>query len=141
MLFRKILVGFDGSKGSWEALRRALALAAPFSAEVWALSVIEIPHWTAAVAEVDEQRALLEERYRQLHDEARQVAAQKGISFHTLVKVGHSAQTLVSTARAGEFDLLVIGHSGHSGVWGTFLGTTADKVVRHAPCTVMVVRW
>jgi|DewCreStandDraft_1066081.scaffolds.fasta_scaffold26492_1 nucleotide-binding universal stress UspA family protein len=141
MLFRKILVGFDGSKGSWEALRRAIALAKQFSTELWALSVIEIPYWTAAVGEVDEQRALLEERYRQLHSEARRLAAQEGVSLQTLVKVGHSAQTLVSSARAGEFDLLVIGHSGHSGVWGTFLGTTADKVVRHAPCTVMVVRW
>jgi nucleotide-binding universal stress UspA family protein len=140
MLFRKVLVGFDGSKGSWEALRRAISLAKQCSAEVSALSVIEIPYWPAAVGEVDEQRALLEDSFRQLHDEARRLAAQEGVSLQTLVKAGHPAQTLVNTARAGEFDLLVIGQSGHSGVWGTFLGTTADKVVRHAPCTVMVVR-
>lgn len=37
-------------------------------------------------------------------------------------------------------DLLIIGHSGHSGIWGRLLGTTADKVVDHAPCSVLVVR-
>jgi len=140
MLFRKVLVGFDGSKGSWEALRRAISLARQCSAEISALSVIEIPYWPAAVGEVDEQRALFEESYRRLHEEARHVATQQGVSLQTVIKAGHPAQTLVNTARAGEFDLLVIGHSGHSGVWGMLLGTTAEKVVRHAPCTVMVVR-
>ena len=37
-------------------------------------------------------------------------------------------------------DLLIIGHSGHSGIWGRLLGTMADKVVDHAPCSVLVVR-
>jgi nucleotide-binding universal stress UspA family protein len=35
---------------------------------------------------------------------------------------------------------LIIGHRGHSGIWGRLLGTTADKVVDHAPCSVLVVR-
>jgi hypothetical protein len=37
-------------------------------------------------------------------------------------------------------DLVVIGHSGLSGVWGLFLGTTAEKVSRHAACSVRIVR-
>ena len=37
-------------------------------------------------------------------------------------------------------DLLVIGHSGRSGIWGRVLGTTADKIVDHAHCSVLVVR-
>jgi hypothetical protein len=35
---------------------------------------------------------------------------------------------------------VVIGHTGHSGVWGLFLGTTAEKVSRHAACSVLIVR-
>jgi nucleotide-binding universal stress UspA family protein len=47
-----------------------------------------------------------------------------------------------STPAAEELDadLIVIGHSGHSGVWGLFLGTTAEKVSRHAPCSILIVR-
>jgi nucleotide-binding universal stress UspA family protein len=53
---------------------------------------------------------------------------------------GHAAQRVVEFARKEGADLIVIGHSGHSSVWGTFLGTTADKIVRHAACSVLVVR-
>jgi nucleotide-binding universal stress UspA family protein len=34
----------------------------------------------------------------------------------------------------------VIGHSGHSRVWGRFLGDAASKIVGHARCAVLVVR-
>jgi nucleotide-binding universal stress UspA family protein len=36
--------------------------------------------------------------------------------------------------------LVVVGHTGHSGVWGRFLGTTAEKVSRHAAGSVLIVR-
>jgi nucleotide-binding universal stress UspA family protein len=49
-------------------------------------------------------------------------------------------KSLPSDARDAEPDPLFVGHSGHSGLWGTFLGTTADKVVRHAPRSVFIVR-
>jgi nucleotide-binding universal stress UspA family protein len=42
-MFKKILVGFDGSKTAWEALRYGLALARDDGASVWALAVEE-PH-------------------------------------------------------------------------------------------------
>jgi len=43
-------------------------------------------------------------------------------------------------AQEGKFDLILVGHSGLSGVWAKFLGTTAEKVSRHAPCSVLIVR-
>ncbi len=141
-MYRKILVGFDGSVGAKAALRHAIVLAQTFGAELWAISVIEVPRWaTATVAEIDEQRRLAEQELSRLQEEARREAAEHGLDLHVITHVGHPAQLLLQEAQRGRFDLLVIGHSGHSGVWGTFLGTTADKVVRHAPCSVLVVRW
>ncbi|MFN3336467.1 MAG: universal stress protein [Thermomicrobium sp.] len=141
-MYRKILVGFDGSPGAKAAMRHAIELARTFGAELWSLSVIETPQWaTATVGEVDEQRRLIEQELERLQEAARQQAAEYGIELHTITRIGHPAQLLVQEAQRGMFNLLVIGHSGHSGVWGIFLGTTADKVVRHAPCSVLVVRW
>jgi len=141
-MYRKILVGFDGSRGAQEALRHAIAVAQAFGAELWALSVIEIPQLaTATVGEVDEQRRLIEQEFKTLQERAQQLAREAGVTVQTITRVGHPAQLLVQEAQRGGFDLLVIGHSGHSGIWGVFLGTTADKVVRHAPCTVLVTRW
>lgn len=48
---------------------------------------------------------------------------------------GHKAQTIVRYAKEGGLDLIVLGHGGHHG-WGRFAGSTADKVVDHAPYTV-----
>ena len=56
------------------------------------------------------------------------------------MRPGHPAQTIVEVAKEGKFDLILVGHSGLSGVWAAFLGTTAEKVSRHAPCSVLIVR-
>ncbi len=53
---------------------------------------------------------------------------------------GHPAQQIVQVAQEHRADLIVIGHSGHSGVWGRFLGSTAEKVSRHAACSVLLAR-
>jgi len=141
-MYRKILVGFDGSPGAQAALRHAIELARLFGAELWSLSVIEIPQWgTATIAEIDEQRRIVEQELSTLQEAAHQQVTEFGVELHTVTRTGHPAQLLVQEAQRGAFDLLVIGHSGRSGVWGVFLGTTADKVVRHAPCSVLVVRW
>jgi len=54
----------------------------------------------------------------------------------TLIHFSHS----LSLLKEGGFDLVVLGSSGHSKVWAMFLGTTAEKVSRHVPCTVLIVR-
>src|SRR5262249_60211206 len=63
-----------------------------------------------------------------------------GLVAHCEIRPGHAAQALPHYAMEVGAELLVIGHSGHSGIWGRLLGTTADKVVEHAPCSVLVVR-
>jgi nucleotide-binding universal stress UspA family protein len=56
------------------------------------------------------------------------------------IRAGHPAQEILDAARAHRADLIVLGHSGRSGAWGRFLGTTAEKVSRHAECAVLIVR-
>lgn len=58
----------------------------------------------------------------------------------TEVRLCHPAQQIVQAAQEHQVDLIVVGHGGHSGVWGMFLGTTAEKVSRHVPCSVLIVR-
>jgi|GEM_PF-5930260 len=44
------------------------------------------------------------------------------------------------TLKEGKYDLILVGHSGLSGVWAAFWGTTAEKVNRRAPCSILIVR-
>jgi nucleotide-binding universal stress UspA family protein len=140
-MFTKILVGLDGSPGSFRAMEVAAALAREFRAALHALSVIERdPRFAATVGEVDEEREAAEAYMGQVQERARQIAAEHGVTVEATTVHGHAAQNLAERTKSGGYDLLVLGHSGHSGVWGTFLGTTTDKVSRHAACSVLIVR-
>jgi nucleotide-binding universal stress UspA family protein len=139
-MFERIVVGFDGSPAS----RRALAVALDLhdgAAGITVVSVEEnLPQYVAMRGEVDEAKQAADEYFGRLGQEALQAARARGRDVELRILRGHAAQRLVEFASEAHADLLVIGHSGHSGVWGTFLGTSAEKIVRHAPCSVLVVR-
>jgi nucleotide-binding universal stress UspA family protein len=140
-MFRKVLVAYDGSTGAKTALERACDLAQAVRAELWAVAVLEhLPKYAASLGEVEELNAQGEEYLRSVLAGAHEIAIRKATALQTDQIAGQPAAALARYASEHGFDLIVAGHSGHSGVWGTFLGTTPDKLVRHAPCSVLVVR-
>ena len=56
------------------------------------------------------------------------------------VRVGKPFHEIVTAAKQMEADLIVIATHGHTGFKHAILGSTAERVVRHAPCPVLVVR-
>ena len=50
-----------------------------------------------------------------------------GMRLSTELRTGHPAQEILAAARTHQADLIVLGHSGRSGTWGRFLGTTAER--------------
>ncbi len=140
-MFKRILVAYDSSEGAQKALEAGLNLAKLHGAELVALSVQErLPKFAATLDEVKEEKELSDQYYAKLLEEARRKAREAGLELKTLVRPGHPAQTIVQVAKEGKFDLVLVGHTGLSGVWAAFLGTTAEKVSRHAPCSVLIVR-
>ncbi|HYU71610.1 MAG TPA: universal stress protein [Ktedonobacteraceae bacterium] len=140
-MYRKILVAYDGSKGARKAFEAALQLAETFQAELWALGVEEhLPHFAATIDEMEEEKSFANHYYEECLDIASAQAMKKGVKLKPLIRAGHVAHTILEVTREGRFDLLVMGHSGRSEAWTAFLGTTAEKVSRHAPCTVLIVR-
>jgi nucleotide-binding universal stress UspA family protein len=102
--------------------------------------VEHLPHYAATLDEVDETMEAERRHTALVQAEVRHAAEMQGVEPKILTRVGHAAKTLVDYAREGAFDLIVLGHAGHSGIWGTLLGATGDRVVDHAPCSVLVVR-
>lgn len=140
-MFKKILLGFDGSAGSHRALTEALSLAKGSGCELWCVAVIEsLPAYAGTIGEVEEEKERASQYFLNLLKDASDRAKKMNVEMPTKRLVGHPSQTLVDFAEQGSFDLIVVGHSGSSGVWGRFLGTTADKITRHAHCSVLVVR-
>jgi nucleotide-binding universal stress UspA family protein len=139
-MFKCVVVGIDGSDPSRRALSAALEMA-DHPDRVLAVSVEEhLPQYVAMRGEMDEAKQAADEFFERIGREAADLAKQHGREIQFKVLRGHAAQRIVEFARDERADLIVIGHSGHTGTVGTFLGTTAEKIVRHAPCSVLVVR-
>lgn len=139
-MFKKIFVAYDGSKGSERALNMALNLAREQGSDLWVLSVADhLPRYPATVAETEEALRTEEQALVPVQHKARLIAEEEGVAVQMITHAGHAGQAIIRAATEGQVDLLVLGRSGHSEVWGRFMGSTADKVSRHAPCSVLIV--
>ncbi|MBX6771357.1 MAG: CBS domain-containing protein [Chloroflexi bacterium] len=139
-MFRHLITAVDGSDASLKALDLAIVLAARTGALLDIVSVEEEPpHYLSRNAEVRDARSEAERYYGALHAEAVLRAARRGVVTSTRILTGHEVRALLEDVRDHQADLLVIGATGHSGVWEMFLGSTADKLVAHAPTSVLVV--
>lgn len=85
-----------------------------------------LPHYAALVGEVEEELRVEEQECARWLGEALAYADSQGVALQTHIRAGHPAQRIVEVAQEHQVDLIVIGHSGHSGVWGRFLGSTAE---------------
>lgn len=138
--FRSILVAVDGSDHAFDAVRVASRLAAALSAKLTLMTAYHAP--SDALGEPNYSRALgeaLAEAQRILED-ARKVALNAG-SAEPQVEwlAGQPAETIVETARAGDYDLVVVGTHGRGRIRAALLGSVSSAVAAHAGRPVMVV--
>jgi nucleotide-binding universal stress UspA family protein len=134
----KVLVATDGSEHSRASIGMLRQLPLPNQVEVTLLCV---------APKFDPSHFEHELGSKQLHEEAEQIVldeanelSQLGWRTRTLVRVGHAAKQIVDTAREIACDLVVVGSHGVTGLSRFLLGSVAQKVVKYADCSVMVVR-
>lgn len=143
MNFQKILCATDFSPGSEQALRVAARLANESNAELVIAHSWRLPD--IAFAEFafpgDLVRQLAEDAERGLSAALRR-AKDLGVARVTSeLTQGTAWEDIVNiTEKDVAFDLIVIGTHGRTGLRRVLLGSVAEKVVRHAPCSVLAVR-
>jgi nucleotide-binding universal stress UspA family protein len=139
-MFRRILVATDFAPSAEAAWSSAMELARALGSELLLVHVyVELSTYAdVAVAEVqrvyDEQRRWVQSALDQ------HVAAATGLRARALLKIGPPADTITETAIAEACDLIVVGTQSRSGLDRLLVGSVAERVVRHAPCTVLVVK-
>ncbi len=138
---KRILVGLDGSARSPAVLDAALAIAVAQGARLTLLRSIGLPPDVPQDFWKTTEESLLELLRHHARDYLTEQAARvpEGLRGGTELVVGSPWQALCETARTLGADLVVIGSHGYAG-FDRLLGTTAAKVVNHAPCSVLVVR-
>jgi nucleotide-binding universal stress UspA family protein len=138
-LYRKILVGYDGSAAGRKAFDTALELAAKHGAELYVLSVaraLDIPDDVEAEAVIENSRNY----HERLLAELRPLAAGKSVKAHFEVSVGHPAEQIIYDADKHGADLIVVGGRGRSKFARLLLGSVSKQVTEHADRPVLVVR-
>lgn len=136
-----LLVGHDGSPPAGEAVRWAAKMAAKLGAPLhvvrtWSLSSAPRPSSAQAgyVPPMTDFEAAVLERLR--HD-VDALGLPDGIDVQCHVLHGASGRRLTEASEGA--DMLVVGSRGGGGFRGLLFGSTADQVVRHAVCPVVVV--
>jgi nucleotide-binding universal stress UspA family protein len=138
-MYRKILLGYDGSDASKKAFEAACDLALRDNAELWVLSVARPPE----IGDEVETEAVIENsrRYHQrLLAELRATVIGKKIRAHFEVAVGHPAEQIIYDADRHGVDLIVVGDRGRSKFARLLLGSVSRQVTEHADRPVLVVR-
>lgn len=144
---KRVLVPVDFSSCSRAALEYAARVAAASDATLEILHVYEPPHYIGDVmVQIPERAAVTVQEYiRQqseslLADLLRSATGLEGLSTTTTMRPGVPHAAVVEQARASKSDLIVMGTHGRSGLSHLLMGSVAEKVLRQAPCPVVVVR-
>jgi nucleotide-binding universal stress UspA family protein len=141
---RRILCPVDFSDPSHAGLRYAVDLAGRFGASVTLLHVIQPPGFTLPEGMVVAGADVFAELQRDVADAlqaARAEAERLGAaSVEVDTAVGATHPEIVRYAEEHRHDLIVMGTHGRTGIAHALLGSTAERVVRHAPCPVLTVR-
>lgn len=141
----KILLPTDMSEFSEHALRYACEFARRFDSELHLLNVVQdvvamVPEPGMAFPAPGEYMQELQQASREALDQLPDPQWVEGVSIVRDVRVGTPFVEVVRYAKAVDIDLIVIGTHGRGGLAHVLLGSTAERVVRKAPCPVLSVR-
>jgi universal stress protein A len=139
---KRVLVPVDFSPPSDQALRYGARFAQHFGAEITLLHIVQNTS-VAPFPEVPPYLDYVEEDFENAEKALQALAAQqtlKSSAIHTVVRTGLAAHEIVEAARELDSDLIVIATHGYTGWKHLCIGSTAERVVRTAPCPVFVVR-
>ncbi len=140
-LLSKILLATDGSTSAKPAEEVACVLANAFEAAVDVVTVLEFEPWRDLEYQVNQ--LYLEDRRREIREQLSVVAREaeaRGVVVARHEPVGVPSQEIVALAANRHSDLVVLGTHGRSGLDHVLIGSTAERVLRTAPCPVMTVK-
>ena len=140
---KKILVPIDFSATSKKAFQYALRFAEQFGCEIALLHVVEPVEAIAGTPLAVDIFAQPEEDTTAAEAELAGLAAGSDNHpnpFTTAVRIGHAPNEITKAAKDLDVDLIIIATHGYTSWRHLCIGSTAERVVRTAPCPVLVVR-
>ena len=138
MDLNKILVPFDGSKKSVEALDRALTLAGFTHGQVTCIHVI--PHVIDGGPRTKSFDKQLQEDAKNLLKKATKRAGNKNVKFTTKILRGSPSHVTLHTAKSGKFDHIVMSTTGAGSASKGMIGSVSNYILQKSPIPVYLIK-
>lgn len=156
--FKRILCPVDLSAFSLEALKLAVKVARASNATLFLLHVIDNPYDEFYMSSIANADPVLFELYRK--EPLKRARVLEATERHSAVLLkqfsqdwvravpkiryvvdsGEPFEAILNAAEAKRADLIVLGTHGRTGLKRLIIGNVAEKIVRHAPCPVLIVK-
>lgn len=144
MKLNKILVPIDFSDYSKSALRYAVNFAKLFNAEIILIYVVEPviypPDFSMGQIAIPTVTTEFDDRAKEELNKLAKNEIPQQLKVSIIIRTGKPFVEIIDTASEADVDLIIIATHGHSGVEHILFGSTAEKVVRKAPCPVLTLR-
>jgi nucleotide-binding universal stress UspA family protein len=146
---QRLVVGIDGSPGAERVVETLQRLPLPDACEIRLVAVLPsledlmlTSRWLPLplLGRQDAEAVLESLRHQAQEALDKQAAALEAAGQHAVIEVrrGEPAMTLIQTAEDEGADLIVTGAQGHDLVERFLMGSVSDKVLRYAPCSVLI---
>lgn len=144
LTIKKILVPIDFSDYSKSALKYAQDFSEYFNAEIILIYVVEPmvypPDFSMGQIAIPAIDIELDKKAKIELEKLAHREINPNIKYQIVIKTGKPFVEIIQTASELDIDLIIIATHGHSGVEHILFGSTAEKVVRKAPCPVLTLR-
>jgi nucleotide-binding universal stress UspA family protein len=138
LFFKNVLLPLDGSEEAEQRLEEAMSLVKVTNGELILLHVIEpFASWGQDIG--NEFSNSKHQRNEYLNKIKARVEAE-GVSVKAVLIPGRPAEEICKYAVRDEVDIVLVSPHGASGILGWAIGSVADKVARHSPKPVLVMR-
>lgn len=143
-MIKKIVVPIDFSDYSKKALQYTVQFCKSMQAEIILVYVIEPMIYPADLSMgqmvIPQNELNLDQKAKSELEELAKSEIGDLLKYQILIKMGKPFVEIIETASEQDADLIIISTHGHTGVEHLLFGSTAEKVVRKAPCPVLTIR-
>jgi len=140
---KRILCAVDGSDASRVALNKAIELTQHLNASLCVMSVLPKANFNPLGMDkmelVQEEEKFKEAKMGEI-DEFLKKFDFKNLKPEHMYPWGVPSRTIMDIAEDFNYDLIVVGSKGHTRLEEVTMGSTAERILRAAPCSLLVVR-
>jgi nucleotide-binding universal stress UspA family protein len=141
MKFSKIMVAIDGSDTSIDALNYAISISKEYNADLCAVYVVHTDIDLFGPHASSEYTIKMKKEGQEYLDKAKLKAEEKNMEITTeIISSTNISAGIAKYAEEKNFDLIVVGTRGLSGLKRILLGSVASKIIAYAHCPVMIIK-